>query len=245
MRRFYCRKDDIANGYINITEAREIHHIKNVLRMELKDKLVFSANDGFEYNGHISRIEPECIAVKIDSENILGGDNALGCSIVLACAIPKKAKIDYIIEKVTELGVDEFIPLKTKRTIVNLKGREESRLRRWRNIAVASSKQSGRIKIPKIHGVLTFGEAVDYAEDFDLKIIPNLARKKIHIYDLLSQKRYGRIAIFIGPEGDFTQDEIALAFEHGFIGVSLGENTLKVDTAAISTVSFCAFWKTK
>lgn len=170
--------------------------------------------------------------------------------LTLACALPKKVKMDYIIEKTVELGVDRIIPLRTERTIVeysSLKAKEK--LKRWQAIALEASKQCGRIKLPEIEPVTLFRDAVSKIKEYDLALIANLEADNQDLKAVMSNfSRCGgiplkagkgqSIIIFIGPEGDFSPREIKLAEENGCSGVSLGDLVLKVDTAAISVIAF-------
>ncbi len=233
MRRFYCKQENIKQDSIFIKEKSEIHHIKNVLRLKIGDKISVFSDNNIDYEGVIFEITPQALSIKI--KHAKSRVSNPGIEVILACAIPKKAKIEYIIEKATELGVTNFIPLKTQRTIVDLRGREASRLLRWRKIAKSSAKQCGRTNVLRISNVLTFRQAIKHVEDCDLAIIPNISLQKIHIRDLIVDTKFKRVLIFIGPEGDFTQEEIDLAIKNGCTPVSLGENILRVDTAAIIT----------
>lgn len=234
MSRFYCKSEDIAKDYIYLRDRSEIRHIKNSLRLGEKDKVVIFSDSGFEYEGVIANIAKDCISVKIEKAQRREINIPRIC---LACAIPKKAKIDYILAKATELGIAEFIPLKTERTIVDLKEREDARLVRWQKIAVSSAKQSGRVSMPKISRVLAFSQALSRAKDFDLALIPTLLGERKPLKQLLKEKDFKSAIVFIGPEGDFSPLEVAEALKEGCLAVSLGENTLKVDTAAIAVVS--------
>jgi len=160
-------------------------------------------------------------------------------SITLACAIPKKAKIDYIIEKCTELGIDRIIPIITERTIVRFTTEKaENRHKRWQKISQEASKQCGRIKFPLIEQVLNFNKAIEKAGEYDLALIPNLEPKNKSLKDTIHGFSGKSIIAFIGPEGDFTKAEVELAKKNGCIGVSLGELVLKVDTAALGLTAF-------
>ncbi len=163
--------------------------------------------------------------------------------ITLACAIPKKAKMDFIVEKVTELGVHTIIPLHTHRTIVDLEGeRARNRLRRWQAIAKETSKQCARIELPKIEAVTEFKDIVMRAKEYDMALIPHLGIKNVYLKDIVLKNSPKSVIVFIGPEGDFSEAEIRQAKENGCQGVSLGALTLKVDTAAIAVAAFLRFF---
>ena len=160
-------------------------------------------------------------------------------TLTLACALPKKVKMDYIIEKTVELGVDRIIPIKTERTIVEYSSEKaKEKLKRWQAIAIEASKQCGRIKLPEIEPISEFSKVVSRVKNYELAVIPHLGPGNKPLKEVFRDSRPSSVIIFIGPEGDFSGREIKLAKENGCIGVSLGDLVLKVDTAAISVVAF-------
>jgi 16S rRNA (uracil1498-N3)-methyltransferase len=163
--------------------------------------------------------------------------------IILACAPPKKGKFELIIEKCTELGVDEIIPLKTKRTEVVFKeDRMAGKLSRFEAVAINAAKQSKRLKVPLIYPMTPLPEVLENLDPNGVHLFPSLHHHPKHISDvLLKTAAYKPITIFIGPEGDFTPDEVALAIRHGCVPVSLGDTVLKVETAAIAAVALVKF----
>ncbi|MBU1727106.1 MAG: RNA methyltransferase, partial [Candidatus Omnitrophica bacterium] len=163
--------------------------------------------------------------------------------LTIACALPKKAKFDDIVDKLTQLGVDGIIPLNTKRVIVKIdKKKEVVRLERWRKIAMSAAKQSQRASVPVV-GHLKSIEEVLKEGDYDLKLIPHLSGKRRSLKEAIEKASPKNILILIGPEGDFTDEEVALAVKYGCVPVSLGELVLRVDTAAIAVASFVRLLK--
>jgi 16S rRNA (uracil1498-N3)-methyltransferase len=160
--------------------------------------------------------------------------------VTLACAMPKKSKFETIIEKATELGVDEIIPLATKRTEVILKGERAARKRqRFESVATNAAKQSRRSTIPRIHDITEFRACIDALPKDALLIMPGLIEPRIDIARLFPLKeKEARLTVLIGPEGDFTPQEYAYAQQKGARIVSLGPTTLKVETAALAAVAF-------
>src|SRR3989338_3140883 len=113
MHRFYCPQSNLQNPQVVITDPKELHHLRNVLRLKKGDTLTIFNNQGEEATGHIAAIQPSKVTVAVES---VRKDKADLPVMILACAVPKKSKFEVIIEKATELGVDEIIPLKTMRT---------------------------------------------------------------------------------------------------------------------------------
>jgi len=202
--------------------------------------------EGEEASGTIARLDKSQVEINIIDVSKSPADR--GPVIVLACAIPKKAKFEFIIEKATELGVAEIIPLITERTEVRL-NREAAthKLARYRTVAVNAAKQSQRATVPVIHPVVSFQKFIGSLTAGDKIFIPWLSGERKAITDVLvSADREtaspSRKMIFcVGPEGDFTPAEVKAAVEAGAVPLSLGETVLKVDTAAITVVALAKF----
>ena len=240
MKRFFINETALDQEIIPLTNSKEIHHLKNVLRLKPKQQICLFNNQGQEIVGTITAITKDHIEIRRDY--IVPVKNERLIDLVLACALPKRAKFEFIIEKCTELGVDEIIPLKTERTEVFLNNeRAVKKKDRYQTVAVNAAKQSGRPRVPKIHLVCCMSDVLKSFDQNTLMLIACLSGAK-NIFTVLEGqdfKKIKRIVFFIGPEGDFTKEEISLAQQLGCFGVSLGSTVLKVDTAAISTIS-CA-----
>ena len=148
--------------------------------------------------------------------------------------------MELIIQKATELGVSDIIPVNMKNCVAKLDPKkEESKLRRWRAVAESAAKQSKRSIVPNIGRVMNFTEAVKLAESFDVKILPyesedGMAGMVEAIVSFLPERD---IAVFIGPEGGFDPMEVKFAENHGVLPVSLGRRILRTETAAIAVLS--------
>ncbi len=240
MYRFYCADANFSKSSVTITEAHEVHHIKDVLRLK-KGSLIQIFNDrSQEADTTIEEIRQNAIIVGVKTVRQKEEGQA---RIILACAPPKKGKFEFIIEKCTELGVDEIIPLRTKRTEVVFKeDKWPGKLSRFEKVAVNASKQSKRTKVPRIYPMASIPEALRILPPNGLRLIPSLHDHPKHICEaLLKADRHRSVALFIGPEGDFTPDELSLSMEHGCVPVSLGDTVLKVETAAIAAVALVKF----
>lgn len=238
--RIYCPPKNITSSKIIISDKKQLHHLAAVMRHKQGDRLFVFDGESKEYECKICTLAKDRAELSILS--VKEYSPAKGPSISLACAMPKKTKMDYIIEKATELGVERIIPLKTQRTIVELSPeRLIHKLSHWQNIINEASKQSARIRLPQLEPVSSFKNAIREAKAYDLALIPHLGAGNRHIKDVVSNFRGKSAIVFIGPEGDFTEREISLAKAYGCVAVSLGENVLKVDTAAIAVVAFLRF----
>ena len=237
MHRFYCPHTDFSPQKISITNSGEIHHLTNVLRMSKGDQLELFNGQGDEVTGLIESISILEVQVLVTDRR---HKKKISVPIVLACAVPKKAKFESIIEKCTELGVDEIIPMRTARTEVILTDdRLERKNTRYQTVAVNAAKQSARATVPVVHPQRSFKETIASFDEKTLCIIPCLAGERTSLRSVLENAQgCQKIVFLIGPEGDFTPTELSAALKTGFIPVTLGETTLKVDTAAITAVGF-------
>ena len=247
MNRFFIAQPDILGNLITLKDKKHIHHIKSVLHLELKEPLVVFDKDGNEYSCLISGLD-ENIVLEIKEKRIPDRSKAK-VVFTIACAIPKKAKFDDIIDKLTQLGVARIIPLVTERVIVKLNSEKEgARLGRWRKIAQSAAEQSQRRDIPVIDPIQKLKDILTKSRDFDLKLIPTLGGERESLKEVFSQSLPLplplplNILVLIGPEGDFSDGEISLAKDAGFIPITLGDLTLRVDTAAVAIASFIRFY---
>jgi 16S rRNA (uracil1498-N3)-methyltransferase len=239
MNRFFISSPEISENLIIVNDSKQAHHIRSVLRLKLKEPVVIFDKDGNEYDCLVKELMQDVVLeiMKRDAAKKLSSKMKL----TIACAIPKKAKFDDIVDKLTQLQVDKIIPLVTERVVVRLDSKkEELRIRRWRKIAQSAAEQSQRRDIPEVSAIMTFKEMLALSSAFDLKLIPTLAGRKGSIKETLNQylSSPSNLLILIGPEGDFSDEEIKSAKEAGFIPVSLGKSVLRVDTAAIAAASF-------
>lgn len=150
--------------------------------------------------------------------------------------------MELIIQKCVELGVDRIVAVSTERAIVKLDKKESKKLERWQKIAEAAAKQSGRGKIPEIgQQVLKFKEAVAEAKELDGAIIPYEKEQETGIRQFVQGFRGESIGVFIGPEGGFAEEEIALAQENGITPITLGKRILRTETAGMTTAAILLY----
>jgi len=234
MSHFYVKPENIDKNSIYVN-GEEAHHILDVMRLEMNDEVIAFDGLGNEYTGHISEVKGKSLKISI---HIKRKQLTPDIDISLAQAIPKKEKMDYIIQKCTELGVSSIIPMVTERTVVKIdKKKETKRHERWVKIAREASKQCGRGDIPKITDITNFKSVLESSQNYTIKLIPSLIGGRKKLLDLVKNHKNDKIIILIGPEGGFSQNELKLAVDNKFTPVSLGSFTLKSDTAAIATVA--------
>ncbi len=241
MHRFYCPQSDLENPQVVITDSKELHHLRNVLRLKKGDEVTVFNDQGHEATGRIENIQPNKVIVTVESVRREKPELPI---VILACAIPKKSKFEVIIEKATELGVDVIVPLKTKRTEMELKGdRLQRKVARYQDVAINAAKQSRRSRVPVIEPVTDLAATLKSFSQETTVFIPSLSGERKNIFEAFKAvPPPSRVAFLIGPEGDFTPQEYELARAHGAIGVSLGKTVLKVETAALTAVACAQLW---
>ena len=242
MYHFFSEAADIIERDIYL-RGENYNHIKNVLRM--KQGEVIAVYDGIsdkEYRCHIEDYTADTVHCRLDF--IKEADTELPIRVYLFQSLPKSDKMELIVQKAVELGVSEIIPVASKRCVVRLDAKKAAVKRtRWKSIAEAAAKQSVRNNVPKIHDIIGFDEALSYAEKCDIRIIPyelaeDFARTK-KIIDSL--KPGGSVAVFIGPEGGYAEEEIDAAKEAGAVPVTLGRRILRTETAAMVVLSWLIY----
>jgi len=241
MYRFFVNPDDITEETITITGS-DVNHIKNVIRLKVGDDILISNGVDKDYHCKITSLNEDNIAA--DILDIDGAKTELPARIYIFQGLPKGDKMELVIQKAVELGAYEIIPVSTKRVIVRLdKKKGEAKIKRWNAISESAAKQSKRVIIPKVTGVKTFTDAVEYAKDFELVMIPyeeavNIEETK----QVLGRAKPGqRIGIFIGPEGGFCESEIELAIQNKIIPITLGKRILRTETVGLMVLSILMF----
>ncbi len=233
MYHFFVDSSAIGEGKVRITGA-DLNHMKNVLRMKLGEAVLISDGTGKDYNCQVETYTEGEGILEILSEN--EDSRELPSRIWLFQGLPKSDKMEVIIQKAVELGAAGVIPVATRNAVVKLDAKKaESKVRRWQAIAESAAKQSKRSYIPKVGAVMSLKEAFSYIEEqkFDLCMIPYELEKGMDgTKQVLSRLASGQqIAVFIGPEGGFDEEEIRLALEKNVIPVSLGKRILRTETA--------------
>lgn len=237
MHHFFVEPGQIADGQVRIL-GPDVNHMKNVLRMRPGEEFLVSGG-GRDLLCALERLETESVEARILGEQ---QSRELPASIWLFQGLPKSDKMELIIQKAVELGAAGIVPVATKNAVVKLDAKkEESRVRRWQAIAESAAKQSKRSLVPEVRRVLSFKEAVACMEDegFDLRLIPyENERGMAATWEAFERAaRAQKIAVFIGPEGGFDEDEVALARAAGILPVSLGQRILRTETAGLAVLS--------
>ena len=238
---FYVENSQIEEDRIKICGA-DVNHIKNVLRMKVGERLHISDGNNQTYLCEIMDIEPEKVTASIIE--VLEKDTELPSRIYLFQGLPKSDKMELIVQKAVELGVYEIIPVATKRAVVKLDDKKAlKKVERWSSISESAAKQSGRVCVPSVHEVLSYKEALCYAEQLDVVLIPyELAEGLDATREIVSSILPGQsVGIFIGPEGGFEVAEIEAAVAKGVKPITLGKRILRTETAGLTMLSILMY----
>lgn len=236
MHQFFIEDHQIGKEYVTITGS-DVNHIKNVLRMRPGEKIRVSSVSGQDFFCEIAELGDAFVQADILDETV--PKTELSSRIYLFQALPKGERMEYVIQKAVELGVYEIIPVAMKYCVVKLdEKRAEKKVKRWQAISESAAKQSKRSRIPRVHPVMSYAEALDYADSCDVRLVPyeNERGMQATAEALEKLKSAGSVSIFIGPEGGFAPEEID-AVRQSMDVISLGRRILRTDTAAICTMS--------
>lgn len=235
MHRVLIAPQDVRGQEIAIADAGALHHLRRVLRVRPGDALECVDGAGRRYRGHITRWDAGAVTVSIDASSV---DAVARVPITLAQAMIRPERFEWVIEKSTELGVARILPMITSRTVRgDLASRSSARVERWRRIAAAAAVQCGRATVPALEEPCALADVFGRLRG-GRALLPTLAtqgRPLIDAMDLVAGET--ALTILIGPEGDFTQDEVQLAQRHGACAVRLGEATLRSETAAVALLA--------
>lgn len=240
--RFYVSQSQIGQDRITIVDS-DVNHIKNVLRLEKGDWLVACDAEGTDYICRIQEMSGTEVVLSIEKTQESGTE--LDTRVTLFQGIPKKEKMEFIIQKAVELGVYEIVPVMMKRCVVKLS--EEKKIQkkqeRWQAIAEAAAKQCDRGIIPVVHAPVTMETAFDMAGSLEYNMIPYELQDGIEASRSIVEDacRKSSVGIFIGPEGGLEQEEVERAMQIGAKPMTLGKRILRTETAGMALLSILMF----
>ena len=244
MHRFYIAPEDWNVDALKLSDS-EAHHARDVLRMKRGDRAVLFNGRGREITAEIVDLSGDEVHLRRLQET---ETPPLRCRITLGQAIPKGKNMDLIVQKAVEIGAAEIAPLISERTIVDLGPKEaEQKKTKWQQIAIEAAKQCGQNWLPQLHAPRKLKEFFSHAGGFDLRLIGSLQPDAIHLKKILAdytdqhRDRPRDVLMLVGPEGDFTPAELALARTNGCLPITLGPIILRVETAAIYCLSVLSY----
>jgi 16S rRNA (uracil1498-N3)-methyltransferase len=244
MHRFYVSPGNWNPDALSL-RGPEAHHARDVLRMKRGDRVVVFNGRGHEITAEIVNLAKSEISLRKLHESEMP---PLRCRMTLGQAIPKGKNMDLIVQKAVEIGAAEIAPLISERTIVDLDKREaEQKREKWQQIAIEAAKQCGQNWLPTIHTPQKLKDFFAHAGNVDLRLIGSLQPDAVHLKKILADyvdqhpDRPHSVLMMVGPEGDFTPAELALAKSQGCRPITLGPVILRVETAAIYCLSVLSY----
>jgi 16S rRNA (uracil1498-N3)-methyltransferase len=241
MHRFYLPPENCRTGTLRL-DGREAHHALHVLRLKRGDGVTILDGAGNEFLCAVENAAKDALTLVVQEKKFIA---APPCPITLLVAIPKGKIIEDIIQKAVELGAQRIVPLRTERVVTQLDdGGAEGKREKWQTVAIEAIKQCGAPWLPKVETPRTISEFLARDEMMELSLVGSLQTERRHPREWLEQfqKQHGRqphsAGVWIGPEGDFTREELKTIEAAGAKPITLGELTLRVETAAIYSLSF-------
>ncbi len=234
---FYTKPENIHQETLTI-DGEEAKHILSVLRYKAGDLISVVDGSGTRYNVVIEKASRTSLEGKILSR--IRKENEPAGHVTLAQAVCRQERMDFLIEKATEIGVSSIIPILTERNLVKVSGisKGKNKIDRWRRIAIAGMKQSLRTVLPEIENIVEFDNLLSRIKSYDLCLIASLEKGSKSIKECEELKRRTRkILLIVGPESGFSEEELSKAKLQGAIPITLGIRRLRTETAGIVFLS--------
>ena len=260
MRRFFVPPENVGENTIIIDDRNDLHHMIKVLRLSEGDRIAISDSQEWEYQAELVRLDSDgAEAAILDKQRFTAEPET---KITLFQGIPKQGKMELIVQKAVELGVSDIVPVFMKRTVVTDKGNFGRKIQRWQKISDEAVKQCRRGVIPEVHDAVKMDGAIGRFGEFDMVLLPYENEEGTTIKDVLraavsqdcgngsdsdgsdDAKPSGRpvsIAVVIGPEGGFSDEEAEAVVGAGGLSVSLGKTTLRTETAGIAAIAMIMY----
>jgi 16S rRNA (uracil1498-N3)-methyltransferase len=240
MPRFFLDREGVQDGEV-LLSGDAFRQITRVLRLRAGDAITLFDRGGFEYSGCIKKVNAKSLRVEVAGQYVPRRDPPM--EIVLAQGLPKLAKMDLIVQKAVELGVDSVIPFASSRSHPPMdRERSQTRVARWRKIAFEAARQCGRTRIPEVAPLSDLGRVCTAFKGEFLKLILWEGKLASDLKSLLKGGGLPRRVLFlVGPEGGFSVDEVCVAQENGFVPVTLGRRILRTETASLALLAILQY----
>lgn len=241
MPKFFVTQDKITENQI-IIDTEDVAHISRVLRLGIGDHVTVCDSHGTDYEAEIAEMEQKQIVCSITEKR--ASESEPNIKVTLFQGLPKASKMEYIIQKTTELGISEIVPVKLSRCVVKIDNKKDERkkLDRWQKISEAAAKQSGRGIVPQISEIMTLDEIIKRSKEFDLFFVPYECEEQKTLKEvLLSRSDIKTVGFIIGPEGGFDPAETEKLRENGIDTVTLGKRILRTETAGEAVLAMTMY----
>lgn len=232
--RFYDPQSLQMDQLVELSDA-VVQHVCRALRMRAGDELILFNGDGLEYKAQLETVEKRRASARIIQQDDRRIESPL--DIRIGQSLSRGERMDYAVQKATEMGMQQMFPLFSERCEVKLStDRQDKRIRHWQQVAISACEQSGRCKVPTISAPQTLEQWVKQ-EDAELKLV-------LHHHTatpLAEMAAPESIALLIGPEGGLTEQEVELARDHGFQPVAFGPRVMRTETAPVAALALLQY----
>ncbi|WP_096201317.1 16S rRNA (uracil(1498)-N(3))-methyltransferase [Bacillus sp. FJAT-45350] len=244
MQRYFINKEQMVDEQV-VINGDDVKHISRVMRMGIGDKIICSDGESRVVNCEIASISEEEIVATILSD--ITNNSELSVHITIAQGLPKGDKLEYVVQKGTELGASSFIPVSLSRSIVKWdKKKEGKKIERLSKIAKEAAEQSHRSYLPTVEQTMSLAELLSVNQQYDVKIVAyeESAKEGEHLglgRALNSLKPGDKALVLVGPEGGLSEEEVNKLDEAGFIRASFGPRILRTETAPLYFLSAVSY----
>lgn len=244
MPRFYLPPERCHGSRLTLDED-EAHHGLRVLRLRRGDQVSVLDGAGREYHCRVDAVTRSTVELMVERQDFLPNPNY---SITLSQAVLKGKAFEFLVQKATELGVARLIPIITDRAVVQVSSEDaEEKRRKWEHVAIEAMKQCGNPWLPRIDGPIKFADALVSSESWDVSLVASLhpdtrgLREVLRPWASKAQKTLVSARVWIGPEGDFTPEEMRLILQAGSVPITLGRLVLRAETAGLCALSILSY----
>jgi len=237
---FFVERRNIE-GDTALLSGTEAGHMLRSLRLSVGDSFYAFDEEGNRYRMRI--LETTSRSLRAEVLETAPPEPPPDVEITLLVGLPKADKMDFILEKATELGCSRVVPFRSSRTIPRLDGREARRkILRWERVALAAAKQCGSGRVPEIPGLVSFPEAIAIGARSAGRIVLYEGVGRFGLARALAgMETADSVSLLIGPEGGFSEEEVREAESAGFVRTGLGQRILRVETAALAAVAMVTY----
>ncbi len=238
--RFFISTSDIKDDRVRLNPEQS-HQVQNVLRLKVGDEIVVLDETGIEYSVTLAAVDKRGVVGQVTSRQQSRGEPA--AQVTLYQSMLMREKFEWVLQKGTEIGLARIVPVLTERSLVRVKDVDDKKLERWRRILTEAAEQSHRGRIPRVDQIAMFGESLSELDDFDRCLIATPWHRGSGLREVLGdlKGKAARVALMVGPEGGFTEEEVDAACQNGAVPISLGPRILRTETCAIVASSLVLY----